>query len=166
MSSAVYANCFDASALVKVFVDEADCGAVRMYFNSQSPTKYTTPFCYFETLSALKMKWLRGLIARKEYFDAAFALTVWFKASSRNISDLDMTNPSIFDRMRELVDRYNIDVSDAFQILSVKEGYFSPLANESRTLLVTAACDRGRQGGDKVMVLLEARVQFLDFFWC
>ncbi|HEV7611426.1 MAG TPA: hypothetical protein VGO37_06095 [Steroidobacteraceae bacterium] len=84
------------------------------------------------------MKWLKGIISRKEYFDAAFALTVWFEASSRKISDLDMTNPSIFDRMRALVDRHNIDVSDAFQILSVTAGYFSRLANDSRTLLVTA----------------------------
>jgi predicted nucleic acid-binding protein len=138
MSGAVYANCFDASALVKVFVNEADGGPVRMYFNTGSPTKYTTPFCYFESLSALKAKWLRGNIARKEYFDAAFALTVWFQASNRRIHDLDMTNPTVFSRMRELVDRHEIDVSDAFQILSVKEGYFSPLANDSSTLLVTA----------------------------
>jgi len=95
-------------------------------------------FCYFETLSVLKMKWLRGDIARKEYFDAAFAVTVWFQASSRKISDLDITNPSIFIRMRELVDRHEIDVSDAFQILSIKEGYFAPLINDSSTLLVTA----------------------------
>ena len=42
MSVAVHANCFDASALVKVFVNEVDCGPVRMYFNTGSPTKYTT----------------------------------------------------------------------------------------------------------------------------
>ena len=138
MSIALYANCFDASALVKVFVDEADCGPVRMYFNTQSPTKYTTPFCYFETLSVLKTKWLRSNITKKQYFDAAFAVTVWFQASTRKISDLDISNPSIFIRMRELVDRHEIDVSDAFQILSIKEGYFAPLKYDSSTLLVTA----------------------------
>ena len=129
MSIALYANCFDASALVKVFVDEADCGPVRMYFNTQSPTKYTTPFCYFETLSVLKTKWLRSNITKKQYFDAAFAVTVWFQASTRKISDLDISNPSIF---------HEIDVSDAFQILSIKEGYFAPLKYDSSTLLVTA----------------------------
>ena len=139
MEPASRANCFDASALVKVFVDETGGGPVRQYFNSQSPMKYTTPFCYFETLSVLKAKWLyRNELTREEYLNAAFALTVWFQASSRGIHDLNMTHPPTFYRAREIVERHAVDISDAFQVLSVKEGYFSPLVNESRTLLVTA----------------------------
>lgn len=138
MSTPVRANCFDASALVKVWVDEPDCGPARHYFNTQSPTKYTTPFCYFETLSAMKLKWLRGHISRDVYLKASFDITVWFQASSRKIKDIDFTSPPIFLRAKEIVERYEIDLSDAFQILSVKEGYFSPLVNDSQTLLVTA----------------------------
>lgn len=138
MRTSCHANCFDASALVKVWVDEPDCGPARHYFNTQSPTKYTTPFCYFETLSAMKLKWLRGLITREVYLNAAFALTVWFQASARSVKDIDFTNPPTFLRAKELVERYEIDLSDAFQLLSVKEGYFASLANDSKTLLVTA----------------------------
>ena len=138
MSTSVFANCFDASALVKVWVDEPNCGPARMYFNTQSPTKYTTPFCYFETLSALKGKWLRKELSKEVYLNAAFAMTVWFQASSRKVKDIDFTDPPTFLRAKEIVEKYEIDLSDAFQILSVKEGYFSPLANDSRTLLVTA----------------------------
>lgn len=132
------ANCFDASALVKVWVDEAGCGLVRQYFNTQSPTKYTTPFCYFETLSAMKRKWLHGDISREVYLNAAFGMTVWFQASRRKVKDLDLTHPPTFLRAKEIVERHEIDLSDAFQILSVKEGYFAPLVNDSQTLLVTA----------------------------
>jgi len=132
------ANCFDASALVKAWVDEPGCGPARLFFCSLSPTKYTTPFCYFETLSTLKRKWLRGDISRQVYLDAAFGVTVWFQAASRKAKDLDLTHPPTFIRAREIVERHEIDLSDAFQILSVKEGYFSTLANDSRTLLVSA----------------------------
>lgn len=138
MSTPVRANCFDASALVKVWVDEPDYGPARHYFNTQSPTKYTTPFCYFETLSAMKLKWLRGHISRDVYLNAAYAVTVWFQANSRKIKDIDLTDPPTFLRAKEIVERYEIDLSDAFQILSVKQGYFAPLANDSQTLLVTA----------------------------
>jgi predicted nucleic acid-binding protein len=138
MERSARANCFDASALVKVWIDEPGGGAVRNYFNSQSSTKYTTPFCYFETLSVLKGKWLRGTLTRDQYLTAAFAVTVWFQASSRQVKDLDLTHPPTFIRAREIVERHEIDLSDAFQILSVKEGYFSPLVNDSKTLLVTA----------------------------
>ncbi len=138
MNTPVRANCFDASALVKVWVDEPDCGPARHYFNTQSPTKYTTPFCYFETLSAMKLKWLRGLISREVYLNAAFGLTVWFQATARKVKDIDLTHPPTFLRAKEIVEQYEVDLSDAFQILSVKEGYFSPLVNGSATLLVTA----------------------------
>ena len=138
MSQAVRANCFDASALVKVWLDEPDCGLVRHYFNTQSPTKYTTQFCYFETLSAMKRKWLRQEITREAYLKAAFAMTVWFQASSRKVKDLDLTHPPTFILAQKIVEQHNIDLSDAFQILSMREGYFAPLVNDSQTVLITA----------------------------
>lgn len=138
MRTSYHANCFDASALVKVWVDEPDCGPARHYFNTQSPTKYTTPFCYFETLSAMKLKWLRSQITREVYLNAAFALTVWFQASARKVNDIYLTHPPTFLKAKELVERYEVDLSDAFQLLSLKEGYFSSLVNDSQTLLVTA----------------------------
>jgi predicted nucleic acid-binding protein len=44
----------------------------------------------------------------------------------------------VFRDARSIVERYGLDLSDAFQILSVKEGFFSMLAADSRTVLVTA----------------------------
>ena len=43
-----------------------------------------------------------------------------------------------FREARDLVLRRQLDFSDAFQILSVKIGYFSRAVDDSRTLLVTA----------------------------
>lgn len=132
------ANFFDASALVKVYTDEVRSNEVRRYFNSESPTKYTTPFCYYETLTALKAKWLRGHVSRVKYLDSAYKATIWFQTSSRTVKDLNLTDHQTFEQAKELVDHYEVDLSDAFQILSVKVGYFSRLVDRSQTLLITA----------------------------
>ena len=74
-SIAARANCFDASALVKLYVDEVGSGIVRNYFNRES-TKYTTPFCFYEALNVLKVKWMyRKELTKKQYLGAAFELT-------------------------------------------------------------------------------------------
>jgi len=133
------ANCFDASALLKVFTTEDGSALVRDYFNHRSPTKYTTPFCFYEALSVLKVKWLyRKVLTKEQYTEAAFRLVAWFEASTRYAKDIDLKSPIVFSKVRSLAETYSIDLSDAFQILSVKEGYFSHLINQSQTVLVTA----------------------------
>jgi predicted nucleic acid-binding protein len=159
-NSAGRADFFDASALVKIYVAEDGHEKVRTHFHN-SPTKYTTPFCFYETLSVLKGKWGRKELDRNQYLDAAFRLSAWYAASSSQIIDLNFTNPDLLQSARSLVEVHNIDLSDAFQILSVKHGYFSRLINNSRTLLVTA--DKGlvsaaRSQGLKVWSVLEEAV--------
>jgi hypothetical protein len=66
------ANCFDASALVKLHVNEEGSDIMRGYFHNRAPGGYTTPFCFYEALDVLKSKWLiRGEITRDEYFGSA-----------------------------------------------------------------------------------------------
>jgi len=63
MRMALGAVLFDATGLIKVCTDEPGSDIVRPYFNGQ-PTKYTTPFCFYETLSILKAIrtwWTRSL---------------------------------------------------------------------------------------------------------
>ena len=133
------AYCFDASALVKVYVTEVGSDIVREYFRNNAPTRYTTPFCYYETLNVLKVKWLyRKEISEEQYRKYSFELTAWFSAISKRIPDLDFTNPAVFKDVEAIAVRNSLDLSDAFQILSVKNGYFSRLVNDSATMLVTA----------------------------
>ena len=132
---------FDASALVRLYVPEPSHEKVRTYFN-ESSTKYTTPFCFYETLSALKTNWLhKGKLDRAQYLDAAFRLSAWYEATNSEITDLNFTDPALLKSARQIVESHGIDLSDAFQILSMKNGYFSRLINDSQTLLVTA--DKG-----------------------
>jgi len=133
------ANCFDASALIKVFTQEPGGELVRGYFNYRSPTKYTTPFCFYEALNVLKVKWLyRHELTKDEYTTAAFKIVAWFAASSGHTHDIDFKDPVIFSKVSELTELHTLDLSDAFQIISVKEGYYSHLVYDSQTLLVTA----------------------------
>jgi predicted nucleic acid-binding protein len=134
----VRADFFDASALVKVYASEPHSEVIRSYFYARS-TKYTSPFCFYEALNILKAKWLyRSELRRDQYLSAAFHLTAWYGAATSRIKDLDLTNPTVFQTAKGLVERTGLDLSDAFQILSVKEGYFSRLVDDSKTVLVTA----------------------------
>jgi len=132
------ASLFDASALVKVFSQEPGTEIVRPYFDSE-PTKYTTPFCFYEALNVLKGKWLyKTQLTKDEYLSAAYSLSIWFGASSRKVRDIEFTEPMTFANAKKLVESTSLDLSDCFQILSIKDGYFSPLCNDSATILVTA----------------------------
>ena len=137
MSPAVRANLFDASALIKVYADEPGSELVRPYFNSE-PTKHTTPFCFYETLNILKSKWIyQGKLTKELYLETAFRLTAWYGASSRSLTDLDFSGRGVFPDAKRIVERTSLDLSDAFQILSLKHGYFAGLAGDSATILVT-----------------------------
>ena len=132
------ADFFDASALVKVYTDEPASSVVREYWRL-SATKYTTPFCFYEAMNVLKSKWKYGSkLTLSQYLDAAFRMTAWYGASSPRIADLDFADPLTFAETRTLAERSGLDLSDAFQIMSVKRGYFSVLINDSATVLVTA----------------------------
>lgn len=140
-SRAGRADFFDASALAKIYSDEPGSFIVREYFGSRA-TKYTTPFCFYEAMNALKGKWkYKGQLTIDQYLEATFRLTAWYGASSSQVKDLNFTEPKTFAEAKEIAQRNQLDLSDAFQILSVKRGYFSVLVNESSTVLVTADGD-------------------------
>jgi predicted nucleic acid-binding protein len=152
------ADFFDASALLRIYSDEPHSDIVRAYFRGRA-TKYTTPFCFYEALNGLKSKWkFKMQFSQEQYQRASLALTAWYGASSRTISDLDFANPLVFSQTNQLVEKYGLDLSDAFQIMSVKHGYFSVLVNASATVLVTAdqqLCMAARAEGLRVWNALE-----------
>jgi hypothetical protein len=82
-----------------------------------------------------------GNIGDDEYHKAAFELSAWFSASSKNLPDLDFVDPMTFPQVQSLARKYSVDLSDAFQILSVQKGFASVMSGESQTILVTA--DKG-----------------------
>jgi predicted nucleic acid-binding protein len=136
MGIAGRAMCFDASALVKRYLDEPGYEKVRAAFRAE-PTKYTTPFCFYEALSVLKARIGTGA-DRARYLHACADLTAWFGAVQRSVKDLDFTDHTTFRHAKQIVEKYGLDFSDAFQIVSVQRGFFSVLAGDSATILATA----------------------------
>jgi predicted nucleic acid-binding protein len=123
---------------VKLYINEDRSDVLRKYFHAES-TKYTTPFCYFEALNVLKAKrFFRNAITEDEYHKATFDLTAGFGASSTNLPDIKLTDPIVISEVLALSKKHSLDLSDSFQIMSVKKGYFSVLIGDSKTILVTA----------------------------
>jgi predicted nucleic acid-binding protein len=157
---AARANCLDASALVKRYVNEEGSDRLRQYLQTES-TVYTTWFCYFEALGVLKVKLLYKkppeMITDAEYHTACSEISAGFFASSINIRDPSFNTPAVFEECRSIAKRHSLDYSDAFQIFSVRKGYFSPLSGESKTILITAdkkLADAARREGIRTWNLL------------
>ncbi len=142
MSTAVRTHCLDASALVKLYIEERGSSELREYLRGHA-NWYTTPFCFFEALSVLKVKFkYRREITEEQYHDLGLRLVAEFGARTRDIRDINFTDPLIFGKVQEMCRKHPaLDFSDAFQILSVKMGYFSRMAGDSQTVLVTADKD-------------------------
>lgn len=132
------ACCLDASVLVKWHIDEEGSDAVRDFINKEA-TIYTTPFCFYEALGVLKVKYLyRKEMSREQYLDACFGLGCEFQARLSEAEDINVCEPPYLMQTIELARKYDLDVSDAFQILSVKEGLFAGGIEGTATVLVTA----------------------------
>jgi hypothetical protein len=76
-------------------------------------------------MNVLKGKWKhKGQLTLEQYLDAAFHLTAWYGASSPKVKDLNFTEPTTFAQAKAIAQRSQLDLSDAFQILSVKKATF------------------------------------------
>ena len=138
MNTAVRANCFDASALLKLYVKEDCSDELRAYWNKE-PTKFTTSLCFYEALTQLKVcHFYRKILDVEAYKSATLDLCAWFGAVSESVSELNFLSPEVFFAAQRTADKHQIDLSDAFQIHTVKEGFFSRLRADSKTILVSA----------------------------
>ena len=141
MSTATRANCFDASALLKLYVQEDGSDEMRTYWNRE-PTKFTTSLCFYEALTLLKVcHFYRKILDVEGYKRATLDLCAWYGVVSENIPELNFLSPEVFFAAQRTAEKHKIDLSDAFQIHTVKEGFFSKLSADSRTILVSADRD-------------------------
>lgn len=116
-ASAVRANCLDASALVKLYVNEPGSEILEKYLKKH-PTKYTTPLCFYEALTVLKVMWLyRNQITKDEYFNVSFSMTAWFSSTSQQIIDIDFLSPSIFQNGRRIANNITLIFQMLFRSL-------------------------------------------------
>jgi hypothetical protein len=136
---AARAVCLDASVLVALRTNEPYSAQVTSWCSGE-PGTYTTPFCFYEALNIFKSKWKhRGLLTEAEYAQCCRALIAWFGAIDRRgfVKDPDLSSPEALSWVTNVVSSTGLDFSDAYQLYSVKHGYFSRLSGDSSTVLST-----------------------------
>ena len=135
--SSVRTNCLDASALVKYYINEPGSDELAAFLRDQA-NWYTTPFCVYEGLNVLKRKKLRCEISAEQYYRAGLAMSADYAARTRGMNDINFFDPMVFAEVETLCRKHSLDFSDAFQVLSVKRGYYAIFVGDSQTVLVTA----------------------------
>ncbi len=142
----------DASALIKLFKWEKGSKRIRQYFEKESGF-WMTSICFGEALGRLKsvyfnkkkvekIKKIKGVKTKAKAIEKYLAPChelIGYVEDKIQIDDIRITNIYIFYEVEKLVGKYLIDVSDAFQIVSIKHSYFSKLKEQQlKPILITA----------------------------
>ncbi len=127
----------DTSVIVKLLIDEDGSSTVRTYLGRHA-TLVTTSVCFAETLGVLKAKFLRGLLSEEQYLAACEELMAYLRNETLEIDDVGISQRRTFDEVEHLAKKYSLDISDAYQLVTLRRGLYSPLEGDSRPILVTA----------------------------
>lgn len=131
----------NASALVKLLVDEGDCGPLRAFCN-EHPNAQTTALCVAEALGVLKRKWLRS--------ENGFTLEQYIQATSQLLAEaphriyeteLDPSDHEVSIGVEALIRKYaalKLDIVDALQLYTLRHGPFKIMIRDSASVLITA----------------------------
>jgi len=150
------ANYLDASAAVKLVVEEPGSDNIRAYFQNRGKTHsafFMTRLCLDEALGVLKHKWLKVKVSREQYIGISQLLQSCVRNHRIVVDDVDLSDNNTFNKAEELVRRYNLDLSDALQIFTLKHGKFRFNSLESKSILITAdgsLADAAREEGLRV----------------
>jgi predicted nucleic acid-binding protein len=127
----------DASALVKLVIDEQDCAPLRSFFQSNSHF-CSTSLCLAEALGVIKSKWAYKHISEEKYFQATRELITNAWGNKIEIDNLDVFSPEGLSPVEALAQKHKLDLSDALQIHTILRGTYSALGPNSASILITA----------------------------
>lgn len=127
----------DASALVKLVVDEGDHEAVRRHFQSMSNFAATS-ICLAEALGVIKAKWAHSRISEEQYFSATRTLVINACGGRIEVDDINLFTPQSLDSVEALAKKHALDLSDALQLATIKQGTYAHLGPNSASVLITA----------------------------
>lgn len=128
----------DASALVKLVIDEKYSDRVRAYIHTADCSwRVCTSLCFSEALGVLKRKLNEGDISKNSYVSGARRLISMVRESVVEVLKADFTSHSAFADAERMVNEYKLDFTDAFQLVSCKSSW-SDLGSLSQPILVTA----------------------------
>src|SRR5258708_6409759 len=106
----VRSSYFDASALVKLVLDEDHSAAVRDYARENTNHLYTNSICFAEAFVVLKRKWQgkEQLLTVDTYYDAVRRITGEVRNRFR-FEDMELLDPSVRDEVERLGKEHGLD---------------------------------------------------------
>lgn len=120
------AHYFDASALIKYFLDEDGSERVRNHVHSCLKARRcyeivfrTTYLCFGETLGHIKNIYRRKLISRDQYNEIS-SRVLSSVSHTFEIEEPRIGHPPIGARTVEIVQKHALDMSDAFLIVAAE----------------------------------------------
>lgn len=126
----------DASAIVKLVVDEPDAASIRDYFDSNA-NFCTSLLCVCESLGICKGKWSRGEISAEGYVRATKKIVTYARTSRIEIDDLGLA-AATHQGVEELGRKHGLDLSDALQLYTILHGKYSHPGPGSASILISA----------------------------
>ncbi len=129
----------DANCLVKLVVKEQRSVDLRDYFFRGGIICATTTFCFYEALGVLKTKWANknrsDHISEEQYLAACEDLCAMVEDRNIELEEISFYDRSTFNESEKLVSTYKIDLSDAFQLVTLKRGMFAQLKVQDPMLI-------------------------------
>jgi predicted nucleic acid-binding protein len=132
-SNGIKIKFLDASALVKLVIDEHNYHFLRDFVNSHT-NFFTTWLCLAEALGVIKSKWIGSQskyettkIETSKYLEATMKLIIEWRNRIESF-DLDVDKSPL--EVRRIAERYDIDYSDALLLVTLKIGRYSGIAYE------------------------------------
>lgn len=137
----------DASALIKLVVDEDDGANIRKFFHS-NVNFCTTSLCMAEALGRIKGMWIKGKadhakLTMEEYLAATRNLlgnthTLCKLHGKIEIDENILSDASTHLKVEQIARDNKLDLSDALQLYTIKHGKYSHMGPESASILITA----------------------------
>ena len=135
-------NCYlDACVATKLFVQEDGSAEIRDFVQRRySIFCLITEFAFFEMLGVFKRKWMVDKILTEEkYFFAVSQVESYVSEGLLEIDDeFRVSERQLLLGLRELVQRYSVDYSDALQLYTVLHGRWRRCVDECKTTFVSA----------------------------
>ncbi len=121
----------DANCLVKLVIEEYHSADLRKYFYRNGVVCATTTFCFYEALGVLKAKWINKKrpdhISEEQYFAACEELCALVEDENIELEEISFSDRATFNESEVLASTHKIDLSDAFQLVTLKRGMFARL---------------------------------------
>ncbi len=131
----------DASALVKLVIDEEYSSRIRGYmFSPEQSWRICTSYCFAEAFGVLKRRNKHRELSDIDYLAGTRGLIRLVRDERVSVVEGEFSSLAAFAEAERMVGAHRIDFLDAFQLISVKSSW-PQLAPASQPILVTADGD-------------------------